>query len=72
MPLFKHPISRLRRRPVKHFSNLSSTDVAQSIGEELDKLVGTVRDPFSQKVCFSLSFSKKKSEPKSELFFSYL
>ncbi|PPQ65663.1 hypothetical protein CVT26_000295 [Gymnopilus dilepis] len=42
MPLFKQPISRLRRRPVKHFTDFSSTDEAEPICQELDRLVGTL------------------------------
>ncbi|KAF8897072.1 UTP-glucose-1-phosphate uridylyltransferase [Gymnopilus junonius] len=50
MPLFKHPIPRFRRRSAKHFSNLSNSDAGQPMTEELDKLVGTVRDSSSQKL----------------------
>ncbi|KAH9485029.1 UTP--glucose-1-phosphate uridylyltransferase [Psilocybe cubensis] len=50
MPLFKQPISRLRRRPAKYFPELPSSDVAKPMSDELDRLVSTVRESIPRKL----------------------
>lgn len=51
MPLFKHPIPRFRRRPLRFFPDAPQSDGPLSIGDELDKLARSVSDPYARKVC---------------------
>ncbi|CAA7259061.1 unnamed protein product [Cyclocybe aegerita] len=50
MPLFKHPIRRFQRRPLRFFSGTSEDVAIKSMTSELDRLVNTVPDPIGRKL----------------------
>jgi len=70
MTLFKlHPIRRFRRRGATPSADLISGSFSKPMRHELDRLVSTGTDPFSRKVCRTISHMFRDSF--RDIFASY-